>query len=74
MTDKNMNPDEKGRGILLYIRKDLDYKKIDKPNSFEEMQLYELLLDRCNVVIASIYRSPSSGSENNDKLNSFLNY
>ena len=53
--DKNMKPDESGREMLLYIRKDLDYKEIAEPNGFEEMQLYELLVGGGSEVIASIY-------------------
>ena len=55
MKDKNMKPDESGREMLLYIRKDLDNEDIAEPNGFEETQLYELLLDGGTEVIASIY-------------------
>ena len=55
MKDKNMKPDESGREMLLYIRKDLDNEEIAEPNGFDETQLYELLLDGGTAVIASIY-------------------
>ena len=57
--------------MLLYIPKDLDYKAIEEPNNFEDVQLYELPLDEGNVVIPSINRSPSSWSANDEKLSSF---
>ena len=40
-----MNPDESLRRGLLFIRDDLDYEEVEETNEFEEMQLYELLLD-----------------------------
>ena len=46
MKDENMNPDARGRRMLLVIPKYLDYKDIEEPNGFEEMQLNQLLLDK----------------------------
>ena len=62
----------RGDDKYYFFRKDFDYEEIEEPNGFEEMQPYELLLDGCNVVVASIYRRPSSCSENNDQLSSIL--
>ena len=67
-----MNPSEKGRGILFYIRKDIDYKEINDESGREELQLYNLLLTKREVAIASTYRSPSSTPENNYNLNNIL--
>ena len=67
-----MNPNEKGRGILFYIRKDIDYKEINEECGFEELQVYNLLLTKRDVVIASTYRSPSSTPENSFNLYNFL--
>ena len=69
---KNMNPDEKGRGMLLYIRKDIEYKEIDDDSGFEELQVFNLILTEGEVVIALTYRSPSPTHENNSNLNNFL--
>ena len=69
---KNMNPNEKGRGMLLYIRKDIEYKELDDDSGFEELQVFNLILTEGEVVIASTYWSPSSTHENNSNLNNFL--
>ena len=66
-----MNPNEKGRGKLLYIRKDMEYKKINDDSGFEELQVFNLILTEGEVVIASTYWSPSSTHENNSNLNNF---
>ena len=72
LKQKKMNPNEKGRGILFYVRKDIDYKETNDESGFEELQVYNLLLTKRIVVIASTYRSPSSTPENNYNLNNFL--
>ena len=46
LKQKNMNPNEKGRGMLFYIRKDIDYKEINDESGFEELQVYNLLLTK----------------------------
>ena len=66
-----MNPNEKGRGMLLYIRKDIEYKERDDDSGFEELQVFNLILTEGEVVIASTYRSQSSTHENNSNLNNF---
>ena len=58
--------------MLFYIRKDIDYKEINADSGFEELQVYNLLLTKGEVVIASTYRSPSSTPENYYNLNNFL--
>ena len=70
--NKILNPDENGSEMLLYIRKHHDYKEIDEHNGFEEMQLYELLLDGGNLVIASMHGSLLTCSDNRHKVKSFL--
>ena len=72
LKQKKMNPNEKGRGMLFYIRKDIDYKEINDDIGSEELQVYNLLLTKKEVVIASTYRSPSSTPENNYNLNNFI--
>ena len=64
-----MNPNEKGRSMLLYIRKDIENKEIDDDSGFDELQVFNLILTEGEFVIASTYRSPSSTHENNSNLN-----
>ena len=52
--------------MLFYFRKDIDYK--EKNDDSEELQIYNLLLAKGEVVIASTYRSSSSTPENNYNL------
>ena len=66
--DKNMNPDEDGRVMLLSLCKESDYKQTLKPNGLDEMQLYEVLLHGGKVIIVSFYRSPLSCSGSSNKL------
>ena len=73
MEDKKRNPDERRRGMLLCSWRNLNNKEIEKRKGFQEEKLHELLLDKVKLSISSIYSSPSSCSENNDKLNSFAN-
>ena len=72
LKQKNLNPNEKGRGMLFYIRKDIDYKEINDESGFEELQVYTLLLTKREVVIALNYRSPFSTPENSYNLYNFL--
>ena len=46
LKQKNINPNEKGRGMLFYIRKDIDYKEMNDDSGFEELQVYNLLLTK----------------------------
>ena len=58
--------------MLFYIQKDIDYKETNNESGFEELQVYNLLLTKREVVIASTYRSPSSTPDNNYNLNYFF--
>ena len=67
-----MDPEDKGRGMLLYIRGDIETKEVTHEFGSDEIQAYELFLPKDNIVFVSIYRSPSSPYENNVKLNKIL--
>ena len=58
-----MKPTEKGRGMLLSIRKDIGYIEVENDFGFKELQVNHLLLTKRDIVIASTYHSPSSTSE-----------
>ena len=72
MKDQNADPGDIGRGMILYIRCDIEFKEITHDCRFDEIQAYELFLPKDNIVFVSIYRSPSSPHENNIQLNNFL--
>ena len=67
-----MDPEDKRRGMLLYIRGDIETKEVTHEFGFDEIQAYELFLPKDNIIFVSIYRSPSSPYENNVKLNKIL--
>ena len=68
LKDKNMDPEDKGRGMLLYIRGDIETKGVTHEFGFDEIQAYEIFLPKDTINFVSIFRSPSSPFENNVKL------
>ena len=72
LKDKNMDPKDKGRGMLPYIRGDIETKEATHEFGVDEIQAYELSLPKDNITFVSIYRSLSSPYENNVKLNKTL--
>ena len=72
LKDKNLEPEDKGRGMLLYIRGDIETKEVTHEFGFDAIQAYELFLPKDNIIFVSIYRSPSSPYEKNVKLNKIL--
>ena len=72
LTDKSMDPEDKRRRMLLYIRGDIETKEVTHEFGFDEIQAYELFLQKENIIFVSIYSSPSSPYENNVKLNKIL--
>ena len=67
-----MDPKDKGRGMLLFIRGDIETKEVTHEFGFDEIQAYELFLPKDNILFVSIYRSFSSPYENNVMLNKIL--
>ena len=67
-----MDPEDKGRGMLLYIRGDIETKEVTHEFGSDEIQAYKFFLPKDNITFVSIYRSPSSPYENNVKLNKIL--
>ena len=67
-----MDPEDKVRGMLQYIRGDIETKEVTHDFGFDEIQAYELFLPKDNIIFVSIYRNPLSPYENNVKLNKIL--
>ena len=62
-----------GRGLLLYLRKDLDYSITDFAQQVAEVQVADIMLGQNKKIsLASIYRSPNSSRENNQMINLFV--
>ena len=70
--DTNMSQNEGRRQMIVYLCKVSENNDFKEAKVSERTQLYEVLLDAGNVVIASVHRNPLSSKELTDKLNSFL--
>jgi endonuclease/exonuclease/phosphatase family metal-dependent hydrolase len=70
-----MNLENKlGRGQLMYVEKNMNPKQVYIEGRFQEMLLVEIKLNGSDkLLIALIYRSPSSDEENNKQLNDAMN-
>ena len=66
---------DQGRGMIIYLKQHLSYKLLlaeDITEGVQEVQMIELKLEEEKSVVCSVYRSPNSTRENNDKINSLL--
>jgi endonuclease/exonuclease/phosphatase family metal-dependent hydrolase len=66
---------DKGRGLVMYIKEGLPYNLVnnDSLSQVEEVQMIAIeLKDKRKLLIGSIYRSPNSPEENNNKINELL--
>ena len=52
LKDKNMDPEDKGRGMLLYIRGDIETKEVTHEFGFNEIQAYEF---SCRKITLFLY-------------------
>ena len=68
IVEKNVTHDREGRGMLVYVRKDMAYTEVTMEQKYCEYICIELKgLDE-KILITSVYRSPSSDMDANDKL------
>ena len=69
MFDNNME-NSQGRGQLIYIRSNIKAKRVYTDIKFEEVTLIEITLRSADrLLIALMYRAPSSTDDNNRNLN-----
>lgn len=68
---KNLSNDL-GRGMLLYIRKDIRYNEVNLLSTFSEYICIEIIYEGGKMILLSVYRSPSSDKDNNDLLLSLM--
>ena len=66
--EKNVINSSEGRGMLMYIRKDLPFTEVCMNQSYCEYQCVELMSGRESIMIASIYRSPRHDMDEFEKL------
>ena len=72
MEPLNMELTDKGRGMLLFLRDDLDYRPIDTSSKIDELLYVSIKLQMETLFLASVYRSPNSSTENNIMINDFI--
>jgi endonuclease/exonuclease/phosphatase family metal-dependent hydrolase len=58
----------KGGGMLLYVREELNAVPLDVSSSFREQVWCSVVLKSSTLLIGLIYRSPSSEAANNEML------
>lgn len=70
LLEKNlkMKKDDEGRGIIIYIRKGIQYSPATLTGSFCEYLNVEIMIQKEKIIFVSIYRSPRKDDENNKKL------
>ena len=72
MEPLNMKLTDKGRGLLLFLSHDVDYRPIDTSSKIDELLYVSIKLQRETLFLASVYRSPNSSTENNIMINDFI--
>lgn len=68
MLEKNVINAGEGRGLLLYIRRNMSFIEINLKHQYCEYICLEVKGVNDTILIASVYRSPSSDVIENDKL------
>lgn len=61
------------RGVLLYVDKTLAAKQVFLNCSFQEYVIVKIQGENEQLLICNVYRSPSSGADNNTQLFNFIN-
>lgn len=68
MFSKNVE-DEQGRGLLLFVNKELDTDEVIMDTPFHENLFLQIRINKNkSILLGIVYRSPSSSDENNDAL------
>lgn len=64
---------QEGRGILIYVRSYLGAREVKSKTEFQESLWLEILMEKGDkLLLGCIYRSPSSGADNNRNLLNLL--
>lgn len=66
--EKNVAETDKGRGLLVYVRRELFVIEVEMSQQYCEYLCIEVKCKSGSVLIASIYRSPNTCGEGNDNL------
>lgn len=68
MYDKNLLQEESGRGMLLYIKSNIQHDSIGLKSKACEYIAAKIKGELDDVLLVSIYTSPNSQLENNDEM------
>ena len=71
--DRADTTDGRGGGLLIYTKKELVFYEIETPTDIVQAASIKVQLKDINLDVHLLYRSPNSSSENNDKINQFIN-
>ena len=66
--ERNITNDREGRGLIIYIRKDISVTEITMEQQYCEYICIELKGSVEQILVASIYRSPSNDMTENERL------
>ena len=64
--------DRKGRGIIIYVDRDIETNEINSSTTFEESLWAECKTSKEAILVGTVYRSPNSPHENNTRLNDLI--
>ena len=70
--EKNLGKDSTGRGLMIYVKNGIEYQEIKLETEFSEYISLKIINKQTNLFLTSVYRSPNSSKENNDKLMKLL--
>ena len=67
--------DINSRGIILYIDKNIEFSIIENSIAFREYVLIKIkLIDKTELLVCVVYRSPNSSDDNNKLMFDLLRY
>ena len=75
MIHKNLNKSDPGRGIIMYVRKSVDFSELNFSVNFVEYLSIEIMLSNNEKLLLNfMYRSPNSSDVNNLDCLKFLKH
>ena len=70
--DRNDTAGGRGGGLLVYVRKDMYVWQVTETTNFNQCVTISIKCGGENVNVHSVYRSPNSNRENDEKLNNWI--
>ena len=70
--DREDTTDGRGGGILVYIKNELKCYEIPSPSTAIQIASFKITLDKDDLDMYIVYRSPNSSQENNSRINDVI--